>query len=365
MLFEEMHMALLTRPFRIRGVEFRNRIAVSPMCQYSCEDGLANDWHLVHLGSRAVGGAGLVFVEATGVSPEGRISPSDVGLWSEEHIAPLKRITDFMHAHGAIAGIQLAHAGRKGSTARLWEGGKSVHPAQGGWTLVAPSAVKFSDDYPVPAELDEEGIAKVKDDFAKAVTRALRAGFKVIEIHAAHGYLLNQFLSPLANQRKDQYGGRLENRMRLVIEIVKSARDLMSNELPLFVRISGTDWVDGGWTPEDSVVLAKQLKAVGADVIDCSSGGVSPKQKIPVGEGYQVFIAKKVKQEVQVLTGAVGLITRVEHAEAILQNGEADMVLFAREMLREPYWANNAAFELGDSGWWPAQYERAAPKKGR
>jgi 2,4-dienoyl-CoA reductase-like NADH-dependent reductase (Old Yellow Enzyme family) len=358
-------MALLTRPFRIRGVEFRNRIAVSPMCQYSCQDGLATDWHLVHLGSRAVGGAGLVFVEATGVSPEGRISPGDMGLWSEEHIAPLKRIADFVHAQGAVAGIQLAHAGRKGSTSRPWEGGKAVKRGQGDWTPVAPSAVKFSEDYPMPAELDENGLAKVKDDFAQAVTRALRAGFKVIEIHAAHGYLLNQFLSPLANQRKDQYGGSLENRMRLTIEIVKSARDLMPNEWPLFVRISGTDWVEGGWAPEDSVVLAKRLKAVGADVIDCSSGGVSPKQKIPVGEGYQVFLAKRVKQEAQVMTAAVGLITRPEHAEAILQNGDADMVLLAREMLREPYWANKAAFELDDSGWWPVQYERAAPKKGR
>jgi 2,4-dienoyl-CoA reductase-like NADH-dependent reductase (Old Yellow Enzyme family) len=360
-----MHMALLTRPFRIRGVEFRNRIAVSPMCQYSCEDGLANDWHLVNLGSRAVGGAGLVFVEATGVSPEGRISPGDMGLWSEEHVAPLKRIADFIHAHGSVAGIQLAHAGRKGSTARPWEGGKALQPGQGGWTPVAPSAVKFSDDYPMPAALDENGLEKVRNDFAKAVTRALRAGFKVIEIHAAHGYLLNEFLSPLSNRREDRYGGSLENRMRLTMEIVKSARALMPNELPLFVRISGTDWVEGGWTPEDSVVLAERLKAAGADVIDCSSGGVSPQQKIPVGEGYQVFIAKKVKREAQVMTAAVGLITRPGHAEAILQNGDADMVLLAREMLREPYWANRAAHELGDSGWWPVQYERAAPHKGR
>lgn len=358
-------MALLTRPFRIRGVEFRNRIAVSPMCQYSCQDGLASDWHLVHLGSRAVGGAGLVFVEATGVSPEGRISPGDMGLWSEEHIAPLKRITDFIHARGSVAGIQLAHAGRKASTSAPWEGGKALPPGQGDWTPVAPSAVKFSGDYALPTELDENGLAKVKDDFAKAVTRALRAGFKVIEIHAAHGYLLHEFLSPLANQRRDQYGGSLENRMRLVIEVAKSARDLMPNELPLFVRISGTDWVEGGWTPEDSVVLAKRLKAVGVDVIDCSSGGVDPRQKIPVQEGYQVFIAKKVKQEAQVMTAAVGLITRPEHAEAILQNGDADMVLLAREMLREPYWANRAAFELGDSGWWPVQYERAAARTRR
>ncbi len=355
-------MALLTSPFRIRGIEFRNRIVVSPMCQYSCEEGLATDWHLVHLGSRAVGGAGLVFVEATAVSPEGRISPGDMGIWGEEHIAPLKRIADFIHKNGAVAGIQLAHAGRKGSTAKPWEGGKALKKGQGDWTPVSASAVPFADDYPQPAALDEKGIAKVLRDFDQAVVRALSAGFKVIEIHAAHGYLLNEFLSPLSNHRQDRYGGSLQNRMRLVLEVAKRARDLMPNELPLFVRISTTDWVEGGWTVEDSVVLAKKLKELGVDLIDCSSGGVSTRQKIPVGEGYQVPFAKKIRQEAGVLTGTVGMITRAAHAEKILADGDADIILLAREMLREPYWALSAAAELGDKAAWPIQYERAVRK---
>ncbi len=352
-------MPILFEPFTIRDITFKNRLVVSPMCQYSSTDGFATDWHLVHLGSRATGGVGLIITEAAAVSPEGRISPGDLGIWKDEHIKFLKRIVDFISNQGVVPGIQLAHAGRKASHQTPWEGGKAILPAQGGWQTVAPSALAHTEGEPLPQEMDKAAIEKVKSDFAMAAQRSLTAGFKVIEIHAAHGYLLNEFLSPLSNKRTDEYGGSFENRIRLLMEIVDSTRKIIGEALPLFVRISVTDWVTGGWTVEDSVALSTILKQSGVDLLDCSSGGNSPDQKIPVTALYQVGFAGQMKKETGIFTGAVGMITTADEAEQIIQKGHADMVLLARQFLRDPYFPLHAAQGLGADIKWPVQYERA------
>ncbi|RAJ82317.1 2,4-dienoyl-CoA reductase-like NADH-dependent reductase (Old Yellow Enzyme family) [Chitinophaga dinghuensis] len=353
-------MIHLFQPLQLRSITLKNRIAVSPMCEYSSEDGFANDWHLVHLGSRAVGGAALVLTEAAAVSPEGRISPQDLGIWKEEHLTMLQRITQFIKAQGAVPGIQLAHAGRKASTYRPWDGNKAVPPDQGGWTAVAPSAIPFNEVYPMPEALTLEGIRKVIHDFATAAERAIRAGFEVIELHGAHGYLIHSFLSPLSNQRSDNYGGSFENRIRLILEITAAVRAVIPQQYPLLVRISATDWTPGGWTPEESVKLAAVLKEEGVDLIDTSSGGLSKDQKIPVGPLYQVPFAEQIKRETGIPTGAVGLITTSTEANEIIADGRADLVLMARELLRDPYFPLRAAAELDFQDMtWPIQYVRA------
>ncbi|RAJ94543.1 2,4-dienoyl-CoA reductase-like NADH-dependent reductase (Old Yellow Enzyme family) [Larkinella arboricola] len=350
----------LFSPITIRSIEFKNRIVVSPMCQYSSVDGFANDWHLVHLGSRAVGGAGLIITEATAVSPEGRISPDDLGIWKDEHMVNLKRITAFLEAHGAVPGMQLAHAGRKASHHRPWDGGKAIAPdAERGWQTVAPSPIPFIPAESTPLELDADGIEKVLADFVAATRRALECGFKVIELHAAHGYLLHEFLSPISNHRTDQYGGSFENRIRFLLELLERVQTVWPKEYPLFVRISATDWTEGGWTAEDAVALSAILKEKGVDVIDCSTGGNVAGAKIPLGPGYQVQFAEKVKKETGILTGAVGLITTAEQANEIITSGRADFILLAREFLRDPYFPMHAAQELGAEIKWPSQYERA------
>jgi 2,4-dienoyl-CoA reductase-like NADH-dependent reductase (Old Yellow Enzyme family) len=346
----------------IRGVTLRNRIVVSPMCQYSCVDGLANAWHCVHLGSRAVGGAGLVIAEATAVEARGRISPQDLGLWSDAHIEPLARIVRFIHSQGAAAGIQLAHAGRKASTARPWDGAGRVEERQGGWKdVVAPSAIPFSPDYPMPVELSTQGIASVVRGFGEAAHRAQQAGYQVVEIHAAHGYLLHSFCSPLSNQRTDAYGGSFENRTRIVREAAESVRRHWPEKYPLFIRISASDWTPGGWDVEQSIELARSLRPLGVDLVDCSSGGNVAGAKIPMVPGYQTPFAAQIRQSSGMLTGAVGLITSAVQAEQILRTGQADVVLLARQMLRDPYWPMHAAIELGCAESWPVQYLRAAP----
>jgi len=348
---------------KIRDVRLSNRIAVSPMCQYSCEDGFATDWHLVHLGGRAIGGAALVIAEATAVLPEARISPQDLGIWSEAHIEPLARIAKFIHSQGSVAGIQLAHAGRKASTARPWEGGGKVTPQEGGWSdVVAPSAVAFAPNYHMPAAVTAERISAIADAFGKAAQRALEAGFRVLEIHSAHGYFLHEFLSPLSNHRSDLYGGSFENRTRIVREVVAKVRRFWPERLPLFIRISATDWVEGGWDIEQAVVLARSLRPLGVDLVDCSSGGNVADAKIPIGPGYQVQFAERIRRDAGVLTGAVGMITEAHQADEIIRKGQADIVLLAREMLRDPYWPLHAAAELGKPISWPAQYLRAAPQ---
>ncbi len=350
-------------PLAIREVKFANRVFVSPMCQYSSHDGYANDWHLVHLGSRAVGGAGLVLTEATAVLPEGRISPQDLGIWADGHIETLARIVSFIHEQGSIAGMQLAHAGRKASTHRPWETPGAISESEGGWKkVVAPSALAFTDNYPMPQALTTEGIQEVVSAFAVAARRACQAGFRVVEIHAAHGYLIHEFLSPLSNKRDDDYGGSFENRTRLCREIVSAVRSTWPKELPLFMRISSTDWVDGGWNIDESVKLAAQLKPMGVDLIDCSSGGNVPHAEIPVGPGYQVAFAERIRCEAEILTGAVGMITSPVQAEHIIRTGQADAVIMAREFLRNPYWALRTARELEQPIAWPVQYLRAAPK---
>jgi 2,4-dienoyl-CoA reductase-like NADH-dependent reductase (Old Yellow Enzyme family) len=347
---------------KIRGLTLANRIAVSPMCQYSCENGFANDWHLVHLGSRAVGGAGLVFAEATAVTPEGRISPQDLGLWTDAHAEPLARIVKFIHSQGTAAGIQLAHAGRKASTARPWEGGVKLPESKGGWSnVVAPSAVAYSPEYPMPSALTEDGIATVVRAFGEAARRAREAGFRVIEIHAAHGYLLQEFLSPLSNLRTDRYGGSFENRTRIVGEVVQAIRRNWPERHPLFIRISATDWVEGGWDVEQSVALARMLGPLGVDLVDCSSGGNVHNAKVPVAPNYQVPFAARIRQDTGIPTAAVGLITEPAQAEHLLQTGQADLIVMAREMLRNPYWPERAAKELVQTMSWPVQYLRAAP----
>jgi 2,4-dienoyl-CoA reductase-like NADH-dependent reductase (Old Yellow Enzyme family) len=356
-------MSLLFTPIRIKNIDLKNRIVVSPMCEYSATDGFPNHWHLVHLGSRAVGGAGLILTEATSVSPEGRISIADLGIWKDEQIEKYKEITDFIHENGSIAGIQLAHAGRKASFDIPWQNPQQLPAANGGWETLAPSAEKFNPTDKTPIALTIEGIEKVKADFKAATTRSMKAGFKVIEIHAAHGYLLHQFLSPISNKRTDNYGGRFENRIRLLMETIAAVQEVWPKENPLFVRISATDWAEGGWTIEESARLSALLKEEGVDVVDTSSGGLTLAQQIPLSPGYQVQFAAAIKKQTNITTGAVGLITTAEQAETILQNGEADLIFLARELLRNPYFPLHAAFELGDEVKWPSQYERAKPRK--
>lgn len=353
----------LLSPLTIRGVTLRNRIAVSPMCQYCAIDGFADDWHLVHLGSRAVGGAGLVFVEATGVTPEGRITPGDLGIWSDEHIEPLARIVKFLNRMGTAAAIQIAHAGRKASCQVPWLGGAQLTAEEGAWETVAPSAIPFLETDVPPCALDEDGIQGVIEAFRRATERSVRAGFQVIEIHAAHGYLLHEFLSPLSNHRTDQYGGSLENRMRLVLEVTKAVRKVLSDETPLFVRISATDWADGGWDLEQSIALAKELKPLGVDLIDTSSGALVPYAKIPVEKNYQVPLSAAIREQAGILTGAVGLITEASQANEIITSGAADLALLAREMLREPYWAIKAQQALSQEPSWPTQYGYAVKRR--
>lgn len=352
-------MVSLFSPLKIRSVRLKNRIVVSPMCQYSSEDGFANDWHLVHLGSRAVGGAGLVLSEAIAVSSAGRITPGDLGIWKDEHISMLQRITSFVTNQGVVPGIQLAHAGRKASHHSPWKGGHALAAEEGAWQTIAPSAIPFLDSEPAPLEMTKEDIRQLVNDFSAAAVRADKAGFKIIELHAAHGYLLNEFLSPLSNKRTDEYGGSFENRIRLVIEVVEAVRKQWPVDKPLFIRISASDWVEGGWTIEDSVKLSAVLKNKGVDLVDCSSGGVSHLQKISTGPMYQVPFAEKVKKETGIMTGAVGLITTAAEAEQVLQNNQADLVLLAREFLRNPYFPLQAAKELGEDIAWPVQYLRA------
>jgi 2,4-dienoyl-CoA reductase-like NADH-dependent reductase (Old Yellow Enzyme family) len=353
----------LLTPLTIRGVTFRNRIGVSPMCQYCAEGGFADDWHLVHLGSRGAGGAGIVFVEATAVTAEGRITPGDVGIWDDAHAEPLARIARFLHRQGAVAGIQLAHAGRKASCDLPWKGGAPLSAQQGAWPVVGPSAVPFQEGGPVPRELDEAGIDAAVAAFVAAARRALAAGFRVLEIHAAHGYLLHEFLSPLSNRRTDRYGGGLENRMRLPLRVAAEVRRAMPDDLPLFVRISATDWVEGGWDLPQSVELARALCRLGVDLIDCSSGALVPKATIPVGRNYQVPFAAAVRREAGIRTAAVGLITEPAQANEILTSGAADLVFLAREMLREPYWALKAQQALNQEPSWPVQYGYAVRRR--
>jgi 2,4-dienoyl-CoA reductase-like NADH-dependent reductase (Old Yellow Enzyme family) len=352
-------MSILFSPLGIKDITFRNRIVISPMCQYSSADGFANDWHLVHLGSRAVGGASLIIQEATAVSPEGRISPGDLGIYMDDHINMLKRITSFIHYQGGIAGIQLAHAGRKASCALPSDGGRQIDEKKGGWKTVAPSAIAFYDDDDTPQALDNIGIKKVQTDFKDAAKRALKAGYKLIEIHAAHGYLIHQFLSPLSNHRTDNYGGSFENRIRMLLEIVEEIQTVWPPNLPLFVRISATDWAENGWDVNESVRLSSILKSKGVDLIDTSSGGLVPGVKIPLGPGYQVAFAERIKKESGILTGAVGMITEVNQAEEILIKGQADLIFIARASLRDPYFGLHAAKESGDDIDWPLQYTRA------
>ena len=353
-------MAKLFTPLKLRDIELKNRIAVSPMCQYSAEDGFANDWHLVHLGSRAVGGAGLVMVEATAVSPEGRITPDDLGIWKDEHITQLKRIVDFIEEQGSVAGIQIAHAGRKASVSSPWNGGRFLSEEEGGWQTVAPSAMPFSEGDRLPHALTPEGIENVIIDFHAAALRAQEAGFKVLEIHAAHGYLLHEFLSPLSNLRTDGYGGSFENRIRFLLEVTEAVRKAWPENYPLFVRISATDWVEGGWTASDSVHLALALKERGVDLIDCSTGGNIPNVHIPAGPDYQVEFAEAVRKGADIKTGAVGIITEALQADRIVAGERADLVLLAREFLRDPYFPLHAARELGAEITWPVQYQRAS-----
>ena len=353
--------ASLFASLELGNITLPNRIVVSPMCQYSSEDGFANDWHLVHLGSRAVGGASLVITEATAVTPEGRISPADLGIWKDEHTAPLKRIVDFLHSQGTFAGIQLAHAGRKSSMCPPWQGERIATAKEGGWdNVVAPSPIPFSANYPRPRALDEVEIDNLVAAFAQAARRATLAGFDVIEIHAAHGYLLHEFLSPLSNQRSDIYGGSLENRMRLLARVVDAVREEWSHERPLFVRISATDWTDGGWNIQSSIALASHLRLRKIDLLDVSSGGLVPGVKIPIGPGYQTHFSEQIRRHTGILTGTVGMITEPAQAEHILRTGQADLVLMAREFLRDPYWALHAAADLGHKIAWPVQYHRAA-----
>lgn len=350
----------LFSPLQMREVTLRNRIGVSPMCEYSSVDGFANDWHMVHLGSRAVGGAAMVMTEAAAVLPEGRISPQDLGIWKDQHIPELARIFRFIEEHGAVPAVQLAHAGRKASTAAPWDGGGPVDASRGGWRpIYGPSAMPFSETSQTPETLDLPGIQRIVQAFANAAKRALEAGAKIIEIHAAHGYLLHEFLSPLTNHRDDSHGGSCENRTRALREVVQAVRVTWPASLPLFVRISASDWVDGGWTANDSVCLAKQLEPLGVDLIDCSSGGAIPHVPVFARAGYQVPFAEQVRRDAGIATAAVGMITEPEQADQIIRTGQADMVFLARELLRDPYWPLRAADHLHQDGPWPKQYARA------
>ncbi len=349
----------LFSPFSLRELTLRNRVGMSPMCQYSAQDGRANDWHLVHLGSRAVGGVGLAIFEATAVAPEGRISPADLGLWEDGQIEPLARIVRLVESHGAASCLQLAHAGRKASTRVPWEGEGEIPEGQGGWRVVAPSPVRFSDSYPAPTALDEAGIRGVVDAFAASARRARRAGFRALELHAAHGYLLHQFLSPLSNLRQDRYGGSFENRIRLTLEVARAVREEWPKQLPIFIRVSATDWAAGGWDLRQSVDLARCLEGT-VDLVDVSSGGLVPNAAISVGPGYQATFAEQIRREAGIPTAAVGMITSPAQADHIIRSGQADLVLLARELLRDPYWTLRAARELRQEGPWPKQYLRAA-----
>ena len=352
----------LFQPLKIKSITLRNRIGVSPMCQYSSDDGLASDWHLVHLGSRAVGGAALVIAEATAVSPEGRITPGDAGIWSEKHIEPIARVNRFIKQQGAVPGIQLAHAGRKASAARPWDGGAHLEDPAGGWETLAPSALAFGGNLTkVPREITTAEIAAIQGKFVEAAERAIRAGCEWLELHSAHGYLMHEFLSPLSNRRIDSYGGSFENRIRFLIETIRSVRKVWPEQLPLTVRISCTDWAPGGWDIEQSVALAKLLKNEGVDLVDCSSGGGVPDAVIPAGAGYQVPFAERIRREAGIATAAVGALTAPAHADEIIRNGRADVVLLARELLREPYWPRIAARALGlkNPPAPPVQYGRA------
>jgi 2,4-dienoyl-CoA reductase-like NADH-dependent reductase (Old Yellow Enzyme family) len=353
-------MAKLFEPIKIKSIELKNRIVISPMCEYSSVDGFANDWHFVHLGSRAVGGAGLIILEATAVSPEARITPDDLGLWKDEHIAELKKIVGFMHDNGSVAGVQLAHAGRKASHGSPWKGNQLIHSnAPKGWQTVAPSAIPYKEGTELPIALDESGIKKVISDFKEATRRSVEVGFKVMELHAAHGYLLHQFLSPLTNERTDQYGGSFENRIRFLLEVTDAVQEVWPKDLPLFVRLSATDWAEGGWTAEESVKLSAILKDKGVDLIDCSTAGLVSWQKIPAGPGFQGPFSAQIKKDTGILTGAVGLLTDAKQMEEILNKEEADLVFVARESLRDPYFPLHAAQQLGVDLPWPVQYDRA------
>ena len=355
----QSNMSQLFSPFTIKNTTLKNRIVVSPMCQYSSVDGFANDWHLVHLGTRAVGGAGLVFTEAAAVSPEGRITPDDLGIWKDEHIEFLKRITTFIEEQGGVAGIQLAHAGRKASHSSAWNGAKALVDSPDAWQTLAPSNISYAATDPLPKEMTIAEINQCIEDFKNAAKRSVAAGFKVIEIHAAHGYLINEFLSPLSNKRTDEYGGSFENGIRILLQIVTAIREVIGNDMPLFVRISATDWVNGGWTLDDSIKLCTILKEASVDLIDCSTGGNSRDQKITVGPLYQVPFAEQIKKACGIATGAVGMITTAEGAESILQKEQADLIFIARELLRNPYFPLEAAKKLGDNIVWPKQYDRA------
>ncbi len=354
-------MSRLFEPLKIKTVTLRNRICVSPMCQYSTPDGVAGDWHMVHLGSRAVGGAGVVMVEASAVSPEGRITPDDLGIWSDRQAEALAPIVSFMKRFGAVCGIQIAHAGRKASTAAPFKGGHPLSSSEGSWQTLGPSAVPFG-NYPAPRAMEKSDLDKVRNDFREAALRALSARFDILELHLAHGYLLHNFLSPLSNRRTDEYGGSLENRMRFPLEVVRTVREVWPETLPLWVRISSTDWAEGGWDPDMSVELSRHLKSAGVDVIDASSGGLTPDAVIPLGPGYQTAIAARIRREVDIPVVAVGMITDPVQAEHALLTGQADLVSLAREMLRDPYWPLHAAHRLGQNVAWPAQYERAKPR---
>ena len=353
-------MSKLFTPLKIRNTELKNRVVVSPMCQYSSINGMPNDWHLVHLGARAVGGAGLIFTEATAVSPDGRISPDDAGIWNDEQASAYKRITSFIKSQNSVPGIQLAHAGRKASTFSPWKGVGKVEIENGGWQTLAPSSISFADNYPDPKEMNEKDIKLVVDQFIEAAKRSIDAGFEIIELHMAHGYLVHEFLSPLSNKRKDKYGGSIENRCQFAIEIASAVRKAIPDGMPLFARISSTDWVDDGWDIEQSILLSKWLKETEIDLIDCSSGGNVAKAKIPLAPGYQIPFSQRIKQEAKILTGGVGLITTAEQAEEIILSEKADLVFLAREMLRDPYWTLHAAKKLNvDLLDWPNQYLRA------
>jgi 2,4-dienoyl-CoA reductase-like NADH-dependent reductase (Old Yellow Enzyme family) len=354
-------MPTLFSDLTIRGIKLPNRVVVSPMCQYSSQDGFADDWHFVHLASRAVGGAGLIFTEAAAVTADGRITPQDLGIWKDEHIAELARIVSFVESQGGVAGIQLAHAGRKASTVRPWSGHGEIPESAGGWSTAGPSAVRFADNYPLPKSLSVTEIHAITDSFVAAAQRAVKAGFRVVEIHAAHGYLLHEFLSPLSNTRTDEYGGSLENRSRLAIETTIALRKVLPDEYPLFVRLSCTEWVAGGFDIEEAVLLSARLKALGVDLMDCSSGGNASHAKIPAGPGYQTPFATRIRRETGVMTGAVGMITSPAQADQIIRTGDADLVFLARELLRDPYWPMRAARELEQTMSWPAQYLRSGP----
>lgn len=352
-------MSLLFSELKLKGITLKNRIVVSPMCQYSSVDGFANDWHLVHLGSRAIGGAALIIMEATAVTPEGRITYGDMGIWKDEHIEKLRQITGFIHENGAVAGIQLAHAGRKASAEKPWHGGAQIKDGEHSWQTVAPSAIPFHESDAPPHELSKNEIANLVQEFKNAAVRALKAGFKIVEIHAAHGYLINEFMSPLSNIRTDEYGGSFDNRIRFLLEIIEAVKTVWPPDLPLFVRISASDWAEGGWTVDDSVALARVLQEKGIDAVDASSGGVVANAKITAGPGYQVPFAEAIKKQAGIVTAAVGIIVSARQAEEILQKQQADLIVMAREHLRDPYFALHAAKELGDDVQWPVQYERA------